>query len=346
MFKNQGPGKGHIIKSETQKNIISDYNRSDPKLGIRALGRKYNLPHSTVGDLRSRFKGGTVVTLKGHKKRKLSPEAEVSIIEHLDHYPTATNVELAQLVNDVVCPQTISKILARANPPFVMRRILNREPAEYLPEWKEEVSDFIHGTLRRIRIEDRIYADESAIFTNEAKRFGRTRLGKPILQSKSRYGKKFTLHIAISRDKILCWSLREVNANDQEVVKFGLRIAKKMSKGQVLLWDRLGRSGRSKNPVAQHFNPLIIQAINAKGGQMVHLPPLRKYLDPVELLFNDLKEHYIRPAHPPSGHNFSEDELRSLICTYVAKMTPQKLQGFYGARTNGHWMTENGLLDP
>ncbi len=32
-------------------------------------------------------------------------------------------------------------------------------------------------------------------------------------------------------------------------------------------------------------------AIETKGGKVIHLPPKGKYLNPVELLFNDLKNH-------------------------------------------------------
>jgi hypothetical protein len=39
----------------------------------------------------------------------------------------------------------------------------------------------------------------------------------------------------------------------------------------------------------------VIGAIEGNEGKVIHLPPKGKYLNPVELLFNDLKNHYIRP---------------------------------------------------
>ncbi len=46
---------------------------------------------------------------------------------------------------------------------------------------------------------------------------------------------------------------------------------------------------------------MVITAIESKSGKVIHLPPKGKYLIPVELLFNDLKNHYIRPQFQENG---------------------------------------------
>ncbi len=66
------------------------------------------------------------------------------------------------------------------------------------------------------------------------------------------------------------WKLFAKNADDKEVVRVVRRVAKKIKNGDVLLWDRLGRSGRKRKPDKQHYSPTAITAIETKGGKVIH----------------------------------------------------------------------------
>ena len=76
--------------------------------------------------------------------------------------------------------------------------------------------------------------------------------------------------------------------------------------------------------------------IEERGVSIKFLPPKGKYFNPLELLFNDLKQHYIRP-------NFSEKrstavqvkEIAGLIRGYVDETAARVLPGFFQARANG-----------
>ncbi len=172
---------------------------------------------------------------------------------------------------------------------------------------------------------------------------GRGRVGKRLLRGRPRYGKRYTLHVYVQKSGVVHWELRPVNANDREVEQIALKVAKKVEKGEVLLWDRLGRSGRAKNPVAQHYNPRVIQAFNCRGAKVVHLPPKGKYLDPMELLFNDLKEHYIRPKYPSNDTPLTDTSLCKLIRAND-QVAPLVLPGFFRKRANGKELKDLGVL--
>ena len=74
-----------------------------------------------------------------------------------------------------------------------------------------------------------------------------------------------------------------------------------------------GRSGRARNPKSQHYNPDVLAAIKSKGAKVLFLPPKAKYLNPLELLFNDLKQHYIRPAFHEMAQIWKGTKLKKLL---------------------------------
>ena len=62
------------------------------------------------------------------------------------------------------------------------------------------------------------------------------------------------------------WELCEANANDSQVVKVAKEAAKKLEDGDVVIWDRLGRSGRVTNPQRQHYSPEAVAAFESHGA--------------------------------------------------------------------------------
>ena len=72
----------------------------------------------------------------------------------------------------------------------------------------------------------------------------RTRL---IFRARSRYAKKFTLHMYAKRSGVLHWELSDENAGTKEIERVAVAAAHKVQHGDVLVWDRLGRCGRAVN---------------------------------------------------------------------------------------------------
>lgn len=117
-----------------------------------------------------------------------------------------------------------------------------------------------------------------------------------------------------------------------------------MNEGEVLIWDRLGKSGRAKHPVAQHYSPVALAEFEASGVTMEYLPPKGNYFNPLELLFNDLKSHYIRPAFPGNSRTLTFDALNAIIAGYMNDHAHDALPGFFKARANGATAFKNKLL--
>jgi len=53
---------------------------------------------------------------------------------------------------------------------------------------------------------------------------------------------------------VLHWQLRHKNANDEEIRSVAGKAAKSMKDGEVLFWDRLGRSGKESCQAALQPN--------------------------------------------------------------------------------------------
>ena len=74
------------------------------------------------------------------------------------------------------------------------------------------------------------------------------------------------------------------------------------------------------------------------------LPPKGKYFNPLELLFGDLKAHYIEPAYPGDGTHMTKQQLHAIIENYMEQHAPTALPGFFRMRASGRYAREHELL--
>lgn len=340
------PGRGREVDAETKRHLLREYSHGQRGRGYAALGRKYGLSKATVQSVVNKANGGVgeVEAARRGRKRKLSEVEERKILRAADANPAITNSELAALVDNKVAARTVGDILARADPPFRKRRLIDREPREYKPEWKDEMQLFVRNTLHRLPIDRRVYADETGIHTNAALTFGRVRRGREPYRPNSRYGQKFTLHVYAKRTGVVLWALERHNCNNEDLVSFAQQLAEEWEEGDVLLWDRLGRSGRARNSVKLHYNPEVKETIEQVGCRVVMLPPLAKYLNPIELLFADLKQHYLKPARSAQGQNLTFEDIEAVVEEYMNDVAPRVLPGFFSKRANGREGRERGLF--
>ena len=333
------------VDAKTRQKIFLEYRRGVHGRGAKALAKKFGVHFRTVQRIvNSEKPSGNAFQCKTRgRKRKLSGIEETRVSTHLDKHPDATNEQLAKVVKNKIRPRTVSDVLARASPPFSRLKFVDREPEEITDEWKEEANLFV-GKVGRIAKRRRVYVDESGIFSNEAPTHGRGRKGKKLLRPRKRHGKKYHLHTYVKIDRVVYWTLRDKYANDTECQTVARRACKKIENGDVVIWDRLGRSGRSKNPKAQHYNPQVVKSFTDRGAEVWYLPPKGKYFNPAELLFNDLKNHYIRPAYGKSNKEMSKEKIQRIIRTYMRDVAPSKLKGFFKARANGAEAKRLGYL--
>lgn len=337
--------KFHSTRDFPQSAIAEIERRYRPGVrgsGAKAIASALGLNPESVRHVTDRIREtGSGSPQRRGRKHKLRDAQERRVAARVDDDPFRTNRDLAASFHPQVTPRTISNILHRQNPPIIRKRVTYQEPEERTPAWKASVHTFMDTYLEYIPLGMRVYADECGVYLNEAPRYCRGRRGVKIICGRSFHAKRLTLHVFAKQTHVLHWDLSEHNADDNEVVRVATAAAAKWTDGDVLIWDRLGRSGRCRHPTKQHFNPQVAEAIEDMGGMVLHLPPKGKYLDPMELLFNDLKEHYLR--RPFRQHTFRS--LKMVIKGYMDHIAPRTLPGFFRARANGRDMIRDGILD-
>lgn len=271
------------VAPDVQRSIVAEHRYGVRGCGKMALANKYKLPLSTVRNIltRARENHGDPVRPRGHNKRILTPADQRKLFRTLDRKPSKTNQQLTAAVGHKIEPQRVSEYLALARPRFTWHTPVNQEPEEVTEEWKTDMRRFI-GKVQKIRLDERIYGDEAGIYSNDAPKMVRARRGKKVYRVKPRWGKRYTLHVYARRNSVVYWELSDNNADDKEIVRVVRSVAKKIKNGDVLIWDRLGRSGRKAKPDKQHYSPTAIAAIESNGGKVIHLPPKGKYLNPVQ----------------------------------------------------------------
>ena len=181
-----------------------------------------------------------------------------------------TNRQLAKPVQGKIATRTVSTYVSQADPPFTTQRYIDQEPEEKTEEQKAECKTFLNKIKHKVRIEDRVYEDECAVFSNEAKKKGQGRKGKPLYRTHTRYAKKYCLHVWAKKQSVIFWELRDQNADDRDFKTVALRAVKNLKRGETVIWDRLGKSGRCLHPTAQHYNPEVVNAINNCGAKVVY----------------------------------------------------------------------------
>jgi len=204
---------------------------------------------------------------------------EAKLWRTLDRNPFATNRDLAAAVGNKISERSVSDYLARAKPCFTAKVVQDQEPEELTGEWKTEVRQWLEQ-VRRIPLDKRIYEDETPIYANEAPRKGRSRKGKPIFRARSRYAKKYTLHMYAKRNSVVHWDLAGKHADAKEIERVAREAVEQMDGGETLIWDRLGRSGRASHPTSQHYSPEAKATFKARGVTTKFLPPKGKYFNP------------------------------------------------------------------
>ena len=91
-------------------------------------------------------------------------------------------------------------------------------------------------------------------------------------------------------------------------------------------------------------SPAVREEFKERGVSIKFLPPKGKYFNPIELLFNDLKSHYIRPNFPKNGKLLSKSKIQALVREYMDETAPSTLPGFFSARANGKDAIANKIL--
>ena len=147
--------------------------------------------------------------------------------------------------------------------------------------------------IKNIPYDKRVYVDETFASAGLKKQKGRFPNGKKIATPQNRKYPRMTIIGAIRLSGFVrpseIYNKGSIDTADfEKYVK--TKLCPKLNKGDVVLWDRHGRSGRAKNPTALHCSPKARTLIEKRGATVLMLPRAGKYFDPIELIFGDSKK--------------------------------------------------------
>ena len=116
-------------------------------------------------------------------------------------------------------------------------------------------------------------------------------------------------------------------------------LATHLAEGDVVIWDRLGRAGRARNPQGLHFSPIAKKEILTKGAEVRFLPPRGKLFNPIENANSYIKGYICRriSADPSSieAGEVSFNKLEEFFFDATATITPRLCRAWFRNRANG-----------
>ena len=200
------------------------------------------------------------------------------------------------------------------------RVVLYKKNLEYL----EVIGD--------IPMQSRIYVDESFLYSNEAQTHGRSPRGQRLYRPRDRHGQRWTVYMAIRISGLVhAPILSKENATDGNFMRYVTNnLIPKIHRGDVVIWDRLGRSGRCKNPSKQHYNPEARVQIEKKGGRLIFLPPKGHLFNPIELTFaamkNKLRSSYAWSTAGKEQRPWTEHEIKLALTEIASNFRSQQVR--------------------
>ena len=153
----------------------------------------------------------------------------------------------------------------------------SRSSAELTEEWRTGARRWLEG-VKKIRLDKRIYEDETPVFANEAPKRGRARTGNT--HPSSAISLRHKVHVACKRKAEWCAALATCRTEMQtpkRLQRVAIDAVGAMKSGETVIWDRLGRSGRAVNPSSQHYSPVARDLFDERGVSIKFLPPKGKY---------------------------------------------------------------------
>lgn len=231
---------------------------------------------------------------RGGRLPALSP-AEVRRLERaLVNDPYLTNRDLAGVVGNKITPQAAGLYIKKSSLHFVQKLEQLDVEASFTERNAAEGTAF-QKKVARVPLYKRVYVDETWISAGVRRRTGRFPSGSPAWTPRNRKYPRKTVIAAVRRGGWVQPS-RIYNKGSITTAEFEEWVqndlAPNLEEGDVVLWDRLGKSGRALNPTAHHFSPTAAAAIAARGATLLFLPSYGKHFNPIEVLFGEEKRIY------------------------------------------------------
>ena len=313
---------------------------------VKQISEQLSIPIANLYRWQTLFNSGISLESgrSSGRKRLLTKEEEEDLTFSLDENPELSNRDLAAIVNNKIAPRTVSDYLRSQSPPFVKKQPTDEEPIDDNKALAEGKKFLLQ--LRKINNSIRIYQDESFVYDNERPRLVRARRGKIVHRKRKRKGKRYAFSIAMTEEGLLHppYLIKE-NFNDENfMIYVREELAPVLKSGMVVFWDRLGRSGRKKNPIKQHFNPTAKEIIEKHGCKLIFLPPYGKFFNPCELvnsfLKTEIRRMYVGSAAAQTQRARTFKEMEIDLKKAAEKLNQKICQGFFRERANGRAFKE------
>lgn len=198
----------------------------------------FRISRSTVNRWRRNSRSGVVRTFvkKRGRKRILTKEDVKKLEIFFKKHPTATNVDGAVYMKHKVGSSSISNYLTRLS--YTRKRV--QDVVVNYPTKSDitEIRKFLN-IIEKIPNQNRIYVDESFVYLNEARSYGRSPKGERILRPRDRHAKRFTVYLALGYEGLVHKPyISSQNATDDNFVKYVRNVlAPKIRPGSVVVWD-------------------------------------------------------------------------------------------------------------
>lgn len=271
--------------------IIDEYE----SYGSRYIKSRYDVDPRTVRRWRAfEASRGSLKPLphRGGHPFALTPHRQRDLEQELIRDPYATDKQLAQAVGNSISRRTAGRYVKRSTRRFTSKmesldveKTFSREHAE---------DGLVFGRrVKRIPLKNRVYVDETWTSAGLRRRKVKTPRGQRHWRRQNRKYPRYTIISALTLDGLLhpsrFYKKGSITTKEFEhYVKYHL--APLLRPGQVVFWDRLGKSGRALKPVAHHWSPKARRLIEACGAKLEMLPANGKLFDPVEIFFGATKQ--------------------------------------------------------
>ena len=333
------------VSAERKKDIL----HYADKYGRRAAAHFYSIHPMTIS--RWKRQSHTPLIAKTPKQRgckRMLSHKEIRRLElALVSDPSLTNAELAAKVGNKISPRTAGRYIKSSSLKFVQGDVKYDEPETFTTKHVAEGEQFLK-TVRHIPFRDRVYVDETFISGSLSPRKGRFPTGHAPHIPKRLRSQRLTVWGCLGPEGLIRPSVildRNLPSTEEFEDFVEKDLVPSLKPGQVVLWDRWGRSGRAKNPKAHHFSPKARRAIEGCGAKLVFLPPHGKYWSPLELAFRDIKarvkKQLVRKGPLPAGPNLRFNKMVTMWRKAEREITPHHARTYFKARANGKEFFEN-----
>lgn len=327
---------------ETRRTILKAVKRG---MSVAHASKLFKVAKRTIYDWKAQWQTERTLEHKSipGRPRKLSPVEVEAMKAKVNEQPTVTNDSLIASLGLPISNPSVSNYLKREG---YTRKKVSDEPTNWPDDRvRQEIKDYV-AAVEEIPFDKRVYMDGSFAYTNEARTHGRSPKGKRISRPRERHGLRLTFLLAVRHDGLAHEPLiLKENAKDEVFLSYVKdTLVPALRPGETVIWDRLGRSGRARNPTKQHYNPEARRLIQAEGCKLLFLPPKGKHFNPVEAVFSKIKT-YIRNSYTTSiaaqeKRHRQEAELRLAIRAGCAKVTAQDMAGYFSFRGTGKCFEE------